>query len=226
VVDFPAPVRTKETGHHARPDVEREPVRGDGVPARAAGMLGGSQDQYAAAYGSVRRYVFRSDRCESAIRLAAEGLDGALLVVRANGSRRSSAVVAEVVDSYLRGRSTTRCAVARLHELAPQIAVAVERGTTSELANLFGQVLAAQLDLHPSISDRSLLRFVELIRPIGDTGAKLLGAGGRGGSLLVVCPTDARQAVSEAAARAGCSTLAVRFAESGVRVRALEGTMA
>jgi D-glycero-alpha-D-manno-heptose-7-phosphate kinase len=193
---------------------------------QAAGMLGGSQDQYAAAYGSVRRYVFSADRCVSTTRLAAEGLEGSLLVVRAKGSRRSSAVVGEVVDAYLRGRSATRSAVARLHALAPRIAVAIERATTLELADLFWQVLAAQLDLHPCVADCSLLRVVELIGPIGGTGAKLLGAGGEGGSVLVVCPTDARHAVSEAAVRAGCSTVAVRFAGHGARIRALEGAMA
>ena len=87
-------------------------------------------------------------------------------------------------------------------------------------------MLAAQLDLHPSLADRSLLRFVERIDAIGGTGAKLLGAGGEGGSLLVVCPTDARRAVADIAVRAGCSTIAVRFAGHGVRVRALDEAIA
>jgi transcriptional regulator with XRE-family HTH domain len=84
----------------------------------------------------------------------------------------------------------------------------------------------SQWELGNAVADCSLLRVVERIDPIAGTGAKLLGAGGEGGSLLVVCPTDARQDVTEAAARAGCSILPVTFAGHGVRVRALGGAMA
>lgn len=204
---------------HAPEAIARAAVQAEG----ASGVVGGRQDQYAAAFGFVRSYVFDGERCEITPHATAAKFECELLVVRAPGTRRSSTIVADVVDAYKRGQRSTRAAIERLHLLAPQTADVVERGSPSELAMLFREILRAQLDLHPSVADPSLVELVELIKPINHVGAKLLGAGGIGGSLLVVCPPNACAAVLQAAAHAGCSTLPLRFARTGIQVNRLQG---
>jgi galactokinase/mevalonate kinase-like predicted kinase len=190
---------------------------------RASGVVGGHQDQCAAAFGSVRSYVVDDSICEVATHARAKQLEGQLLIVRAASSRRSSAIVAEVVDAYARGRRLTISAIGRLHGLAPEIRDAVGRGSAFELAALFREVIAAQLDLHPMIADPTLLEVAKIIESVDHAGAKFLGAGGRGGALLVVSPPGDHPAILQASARAGCSALTFAFSSAGVQVKTFDG---
>ena len=183
--------------------------------ASHAGIVGGKQDEFAAAFGGMRTYVFSdSDAAtpatpeESVVR----ELEATTLLARTSRRGRDINVVSAIMASAARGNARTLRALDQLEDLACRMAQAIQKGHTPGLGEFIARIRDAQLGLHEMIIDRRTLNMMETMRCLfPGTEYKLTGGGGQGGTLLVFVPRDER-AKCEAYLRRNCERV------DGVRV--------
>jgi fucokinase len=106
-------------------------------------------------------------------------------------TRLAKNILQRVVGRYLDRDPATLCALDKLHELAPQAAVAAARRDMAALGQFVDAAWTLNKQLDPESSNAAVEAILAQVRPHVH-GAKLLGAGG-GGFLFLVCksPDDA-----------------------------------
>lgn len=169
------------------------------------GVLGGYQDHYAAAYGGALLLGFAD--CASIEALTLPGTSADDLVRRSvllytGESRLSGSTIAAVRDAYLAGDSRTVAALARIKELAIEMAGALRAGDVDALGRLVGEHWVHQRALHPTITTRRIEAIVERAERAGALGVKALGASG-GGCVLAIAAEGREDELSEAIAPLG-----------------------
>jgi D-glycero-alpha-D-manno-heptose-7-phosphate kinase len=190
-----------------------------------AGMPGGFQDHFAAAYGGallltfgdtvdVRRIALTADTQEE---LAYRGI-----LVYTGESRISGDTILAVRDSYLAGERRVVYALAHMKSLAFDMAAALRSSDIDALGTLIGEHWAYQRALHPSITTPRIDTIVETAARAGALGSKALGASG-GGCVLAIAAKGCEDELTRALTPLG-RTLQYSIATSGFEVLAvLEG---
>jgi D-glycero-alpha-D-manno-heptose-7-phosphate kinase len=158
--------------------------------ARAAGILGGRQDEFAAAHGSLRAYIFRPTGRAEILPLATQQICRELherfLVVQMETSGRRIDVVAEVVAAVRAGRSDTLEALHRLKDLARVLLEHIRTARFEAIAPLLQQIREAQNAVHEDICcPTAAATMSQVCRDIPGLQYKILGGGGAGSCLLV-----------------------------------------
>ena len=170
-----------------------------------AGIAGGRQDHYAAAFGGALRLDFGAAAANAAARVTRldvteatrAALERRCVVVYTGESRVSGETITAVLDAYARGARRVVDALARMGRLAEEMAAALGRGEVDTLGALVGEHWAWQRGLHPAIPTARIDAIIAAGRSAGALGAKALGASG-GGCVLLVAADGREDAVSAA----------------------------
>lgn len=194
------------------------------VEVEDAGIPGGRQDHYAAAYGGALRIAFGADAGGAparAMRLALTPSTRAeferrAVVVYTGESRISGDTIVAVVDAYRARERRVVEALARMKVIAHESADALERGDLHALGALLDEHWTHQRALHRSITTPRIDALVERGRAAGAIGVKALGASG-GGCVLLLADAGREADVRAAAATLG-TLVPVAIDEVGVEV--------
>ncbi len=190
------------------------------LEARELGLLGGRQDQYAAALGGV--HLFEFGRSAVGVRRLSVGGGAAMdlaqhLVVAYTGhSHFSSATHARVWRAFQAREAAVVAALDTMRELAARAAEALEAGEWRRLAEVVDANWHEQQRLDATISTEGMQVIEGAMRRHGAWAVKASGAGA-GGCLITLCSPSSRPAVIRAAEEAGAEVLDVRLAADGVR---------
>jgi D-glycero-alpha-D-manno-heptose-7-phosphate kinase len=185
------------------------------------GIPGGSQDQYAAAFGGFNLIEFdRAGAHVSPVRVASSTLaqlEAKLLLCYTGSVRRNVGIIERQIAFWREGREETRMGLKELQELAYVMRGAIEAGDADGLGARLRDAFESKMRMNPSITDHTRVeRMLELAREAGATGGKMCGAGG-GGYLLLYCAPPAQSRVRARLVELGCQFAPFRFQPEGVR---------
>ena len=186
------------------------------------GIVGGKQDQYAAALGGFNYIQFFSDD-----RVAVEPLllsPGALcelskrLVLYYTGqSRLSGESNQRMISAYERGDEQVVSALRRIKQTAQAVYRALLAEDLDTFAGLLNQEWEARRILAPGVVTEQMEDIREIALAAGGVATKVCGAGG-GGCLLVYCDDDREGPVRRALANCEGNVLDFTFDFSGLQV--------
>jgi D-glycero-alpha-D-manno-heptose-7-phosphate kinase len=183
-----------------------------------AGIPGGRQDQFAAAFGGFLRLTFRDpDASVESLQLEpdfATELERRMLLCYTGASRFSGATIGRVMRAYERGEPAIAGALDGLRRVAEEMAGALRAGDISRVGALLSENWRLQQVLDPAMSTPEMARLERAMRDAGALGGKAAGSGA-GGSMFFLGPDDATEARA-AVARLGMRLLPVRWALMGV----------
>jgi D-glycero-alpha-D-manno-heptose-7-phosphate kinase len=167
------------------------------VAAAAAGIVGGQQDEFAAAHGSLRAYLFdrggTTQIREFASIDACRYLEENLLVVQMGAGGRRTDVVADVVREVRSADKETIRALLHLQELAHDLWDVINRARFEELPRRLKRIRDAQCALHPRMCCPIAASTMEAVRhEIPEVEYKILGGGGAGACVLLHVPMRCR----------------------------------
>ncbi len=207
-------------------DAARGVVRGAGetaeeawhVEAIDAELVGGRQDQYAAALGGFHHLRFGADGARAEpIPLDpafSASLGDHIIICYTGGSRVSSRMIARVMQGYAQGNITITGALRGLAAMAAPMAAALLRQDLGDIGRLLTANWEWQTALDPGMRTPEMARLESMMQSAGSIGGKAAGAGA-GGSMFFLCEDPAR---GRAAARAcGATVLPCVWATEGVQ---------
>ncbi len=189
---------------------------------RMSGIVGGLQDQFAAAVGGLNLFQFYgSEYSSKRINLSDQHikeLEQHILILYPGGNRRSTEIVTEVMKEYRNGNSVVSNALLSLDNLAPKILEALTSADWEELSYLLSDVREQQLELHSDLIDKGNQKIINDLKYSGIRGVKLLGGGGNGACLLVISTDDkSKKVIENICEMNNVKILPVRLARNGVR---------
>ena len=177
-----APAPLAEAACEIEIEILREPV--------------GKQDQYVAAHGGFRGYIFHRDGAVTVESLelspATLGRLRRQLMLFFTGETRSASAI--LADQDIRSRSDDPAMVANLDRtkaIGREVCALLEAGDVDGFAELMHEHWLNKRRRSPAIADARTDALYKLARRYGAIGGKLLGAGG-GGFLLVVSRSPER----------------------------------
>jgi len=184
-----------------------------------AGIVGGSQDQYAAALGGLQCLVYGEPSVSSvrpgipvATRLE---LQRHLVLCYTGASRLSSDTHQRVWQAFDRGDTAVRKALDGLKACALAMRSALERGDVGEVAVILSENWRHQQNLAEGMQTDAMRHLERVAAAAGADGAKACGAGA-GGCLVFLARPGRDFDVTEALRGAGGTILKFTFAEEGV----------
>jgi D-glycero-alpha-D-manno-heptose-7-phosphate kinase len=183
-----------------------------------AGIAGGRQDQFTAAYGGVLRLEFRDPAATvEPLALGPDILDDLarrLVLCYTGASRFSGTTIERVMRAYERGDAAVSRSLDGIRAVAERAADALRAGDAAALGRLLTENWRHQQALDPGMCTPEMARLEHAMGAAGALGGKAAGSGA-GGSMFFLAGDD--RAPLEAAARGlGMRLLPVRWAESGV----------
>jgi D-glycero-alpha-D-manno-heptose-7-phosphate kinase len=184
-----------------------------------AGIPGGRQDQFTAAFGGFLRLGFR-DPDATVEPLALERdllaeLERRMVLVYTGASRFSGATISRVMQAYERGEPVVTGALHGLREVGERMADALRHGDLVTIGRLLDANWRHQVTLDAAMCTAPMERLTQAMRDAGALGGKAAGSGA-GGSMFFLGPEDPRPAVA-AARGLGMTILPVRWSTTGVR---------
>jgi len=184
-----------------------------------AGIPGGSQDQFTAAFGGVLRMEFRDPDVIVEPLVLDPALLGELerrmLLVYTGASHFSGTTIGRVMAAYERGDHAVTEALHGLREVAERMAEALRAGDLARVGSLLDLNWRHQQTLDPGMCTPSMARLGHAMREAGGLGGKAAGSGA-GGSMFFLGPDNPAEAAGIAQAMGG-QLLPVRWASAGVR---------
>jgi len=197
-------------------EIARLACRLEGVEA---GIPGGRQDQFTAAFGGFLQLGFR-DPDATVEPLALDGdllaeLERRMILVYTGASRFSGATISRVMQAYERGEPAVTGALHGLREVAERMAEALRRGDLPTIGSLLETNWRHQMTLDSGMCTPPMQRLSETMRDAGALGGKAAGSGA-GGSMFFLGPDDPAPAVA-AARGLGMTILPVQWSTAGVR---------
>jgi len=184
-----------------------------------AGIPGGRQDQYVAAFGGFLRLTFHDpDATIDPIALDADfaaELERRLILCYTGASRFSGDTIGRVMRGYERGDAAIAGALDGLRRVAEEMAGAMLAADFARIGTLLTENWRLQQVLDPGMSTPEMARLEGAMRDAGVLGGKAAGSGA-GGSMFFLGPDDPAEARS-VVGRLGMRPLPVRWASMGVR---------
>jgi D-glycero-alpha-D-manno-heptose-7-phosphate kinase len=189
------------------------------LEGKEAGIPGGRQDQYAAAYGGFLRLGFRDPAVDvEPLRLdpaTLEELERRMVLCYTGASRFSGATILRVMQAYERGDPHIARALHGLREVAERMGDALQAGDLVKIGALLSENWRLQQELDPGMRTSEMARLEQAMQQAGAHGGKAAGSGA-GGSMFFLAPADPTPAL-DAARSLGMQLLPVRWAQEGVR---------
>jgi D-glycero-alpha-D-manno-heptose-7-phosphate kinase len=184
-------------------------------------IIGGKQDQYAAAFGGFLALTFEGDRV-SIQQLALDPtrvreLEARSVVVYTGQSRVSGNIHAHVQAAYRSRNAETLEALATIRRVAREFRTALQEGSPETLGELLTANWDAQKRLHASTTNAIVEKFFQIAMNEGALGGKALGAGG-GGCLYFLARAGEKEPLCAALRGAGGEILSAGFDVDGLRI--------
>jgi D-glycero-alpha-D-manno-heptose-7-phosphate kinase len=184
-----------------------------------AGIAGGRQDQFVAAFGGFLRLGFRDP--EATVEPLA--LDSALLselerrtvLVYTGASRFSGNTISRVMQAYDRGDGSVTGALHGLRDVAEGMTEALRAGDLARIGRLLDANWRFQRTLDSGMSTPAMERLSQAMREAGALGGKAAGSGA-GGAMFFLAPDDPAPLL-DAARALDMRVLPVRWSATGVR---------
>lgn len=180
---------------------------------RAAGVTGGTQDQWASAHGGWGTVCQRAERGERVALPAPTSLAEHLMLVHPGGTRDSGAIVRAVTAEAEFARSGS--VIEAMNSTALQLEKGLRMDDVVTVAGLVDESRALLARLNARIVSRSMQELLR--RAPGVLGAKPCGAGGDSAVWLAIVEPDARDAFAKFVCRHGPSATRVEPSTAGVR---------
>jgi len=182
------------------------------------GIVGGMQDQYAAAFGGFNFIEFEKNgvyvtplRCST--ELLSE-LHYHLLLVYTGNTRLSSNILAEQTANVLHQREKVMDSLAGMKELTHSLKRAFLKGRLLDFGQFLDEAWTLKRNLASAISNAHIEELYDTAKSAGAIGGKILGAGG-GGHLLLFAPFNRRAKVRQAMEAAGARIVDFQFEDQG-----------
>lgn len=184
------------------------------------GILGGKQDQYAAAYGGFNSMTFGKTAHVERLAITpamVEELERRLVLCYTGKQRLSGSIHDNVWGAFRRGVPATVNALYALRECAHQARTALLNADVDALAQIMSDNWRHQCQLDASITNPQMDGLFETAIQAGAQGGKACGAGG--GGCLLFCAQPGRQfALSDALAAEGAHIIPFQFDHTGLQV--------
>lgn len=186
------------------------------------GIIGGKQDQYAAAVGGINYMEFYDrgrvlvERLELQPRVVLE-LHKHLLLCYSGQSRLSGDTNQRMISAYEAGDPTVCGALRSVKRVAQDMRRALLGGDLDWFGELMEEEWRARRQLAPGVVTERLQALRDAGKQAGAVAAKVCGAGG-GGCLLFLCQPDAEADVTRALEAAGGRILDFGFDFNGLEV--------
>lgn len=185
------------------------------------GMPVGKQDQYAAAFGGLNCIRFSQDGVNvERLRLpdgTTEALESGLMLFYTGSSRQSSTILRQQSQASQRGDPATVAGLEAIKELGLEIRATLERGDLEAFGDLLHRSWMEKRQLAEGITNPFLDQCYQVAQENGALGGKVTGAGG-GGFLMLYCPEDRQEAVTDALTELGLQRRPFTFEDQGVHV--------
>ena len=184
------------------------------------GILGGKQDEYAAALGGVNLMRFDDGVHIEPLSLTPnvrKGLEARLVLCYSGQARLSGDIHDRVWGAYERGDAVVGTRLAELRDVALAMRDALLAGDFARTAALLSRNWEAQKHLHSSITNPTVERLCAVAREAGADAGKACGAGG-GGSLVFLAEPPRVAAVRAALQGAGARLIDARIDWDGVTI--------
>jgi len=160
----------------------------------------GKQDQYAVAYGGLRRYQFNADNtvfddmviCKEETKTQ---LQKNLMFFYTGITRKSSTVLAEQKANI----PDKKDCLDRLVEITNTAQVQIEHNDISHIGKLLDDAWQLKRNMASNVSNEEIDKMYAAAKKAGASGGKILGAGG-GGFLMLYVEADKQDAVKAALA--------------------------
>ena len=155
----------------------------------------GKQDQYASAFGGIKRYRFNADHSVSVIdkgdfTTKTDFLNNSLLLFYTGYGRSSTTILENQSSSMISSKQSYR-AVARIRDKVRGMEDAIAAEDVYRVGDLIDSAWQEKKSLDAGISNSEIDELLLYARKFGSLGGKLVGAGG-GGFLLVCVPSERR----------------------------------
>jgi D-glycero-alpha-D-manno-heptose-7-phosphate kinase len=188
------------------------------LEGQEAGIPGGRQDQFAAAFGGFLRLTFHDpDATVEPLALDpgfVRELERRMLLCYTGASRFSGNTIGRVMRAYERGEPVIAGALDGLRTAAEHMADALRAADFARIGALLSENWRLQQQLDAGMSTPEMRRLEAAMQEAGCLGGKAAGSGAGGSMFFLTAddPAPARAAV----ARLGMQLLPVRWAETGV----------
>jgi D-glycero-alpha-D-manno-heptose-7-phosphate kinase len=190
-----------------------------GIERDDVGIMGGKQDQYAAAYGGVNFLEFSGSRTVvNPLRVgrnAMNELESGIILGYLGLTRQSAQVIEAQMANYREGRAETIEALDHIKELAYACKNALLCGTLEEFGRLVHEEWQQKRRLASGITNEAIDRVYGHALDAGAWGGKISGAGGGGFMFFIVDP-DRRPSVVRALQGDGVVSEPFSFTDHGV----------
>jgi D-glycero-alpha-D-manno-heptose-7-phosphate kinase len=189
--------------------------------AAVAGIVGGQQDEFSAAHGSLRAYAFERRGAVEIRDFPAtdlpRNLEKSLLVAQMGAGGRRTDVVADVVRAVRSSDQETIRALLHLQELAQDLWEVMNTSMGEEFPRCLQRIREAQCALHPRMCCPTVASALEAVRgEIPELEYKMLGGGGVGSCVLIYVPPQLRSRATSLLRSRAKKISAVRIQPSGV----------
>jgi len=189
------------------------------IETQDAGIVGGSQDQYAAALGGIQFLAYGEPQVTSTRlslpRAAAAELEQSLVLCYSGASRFSSDTHRRVWAAFDRGEADVRAALDGLKSCALAMRQALERGSLGQVGEILSENWKLQQRLDGGMKTPVMSELEKAALAAGAEGVKACGAGA-GGCLVFITRPGREFDVSEALHEAGGTILRFSFDQEGV----------
>ncbi|MDF0490969.1 dehydrogenase [Sphingomonas sp. H39-1-10] len=185
------------------------------------GMLGGKQDQYAAAFGGFNFIEFLKGGVGvivNPLRLHRDCLnefESSLVICFSGQSRESARIIEDQVSGLKQMDDKTIVSMHEIKEHATRMKTMLLGGQIRQTANVLQQAWQAKKNTASTISNSTIDGLLDVAMRNGAWGGKVSGAGG-GGFIMLLANPSRRHHLIEALDDAGGNASAVRLTFEGV----------
>ncbi len=183
------------------------------------GIPGGSQDQYAAAFGGFNFIEFGADQTVvNPLRIlpaTVHELEHNMLLAFTGATRVSDHIIEDQRSRYETGNADALSGLRAQKELAAAMKIALVRGEVDTVGRLLGEAWREKQKMSSRITTPLIDEAVEEATKAGALGGKVTGAGG-GGHMVFVCEFERRHLVAQRLIDMGLQVSEVTFSKEGV----------
>ena len=185
------------------------------------GLLGGKQDQYAAAFGGINFIEFLKGDAGVIVnplrmrRDYVNEFESSLVICFSGQSRESADIIAQQVGGLKMMSDATMTAMHEIKEQALQMKIDLLSGRIQDMAEILRQSWVSKKATATSVSNSNVERLLDVAMAAGAWAGKVSGAGGGGYIMLLTDPVS-RIRIIEALNAAGGDASAVKLTFTGV----------